>query len=146
MIVPSIDLMAGQTVQLIGGREHALDAGDPRPIAERFRIAGEIAVIDLDAALGKGSNADLVRSLLPIARCRVGGGIRDLPTAVAWLDAGAAKIILGTAAAPDLLRHLPRDRIIAALDARDGEVVVEGWQRGTGESILDRMLHVINPY
>ncbi len=139
MIIPSIDLQAGQTVQLIGGREHALDAGDPRPIAEQFRLAGEIAVVDLDAAMGKGSNAQLIRDMLPLAPCRVGGGIRDLRTAIDWLDAGATKIILGTAATPELLRQLPRERLIAAVDARDGEVVVEGWQRGTGESTLDRI-------
>jgi phosphoribosyl-ATP pyrophosphohydrolase len=131
--------MGGQTVQLIGGAEHALDAGDPRPIAERFAVAGEIAVIDLDAAMGRGSNAGLIRELLPLARCRVGGGIRDVRTAIEWLDAGAAAVILGTAARQDVLRELPRDRVIAALDARHGEVVVEGWQRGTGTSVLDRM-------
>jgi phosphoribosyl-ATP pyrophosphohydrolase/phosphoribosyl-AMP cyclohydrolase len=139
MIIPSIDLLGGQTVQLIGGTEHALDAGDPRPIAQRFGLAGEIAVVDLDAALGRGSNAALVRDLLPIARCRVGGGIRDVHSAIEWLDAGAAQIVLGTAATPEVLRELPKQRVIAALDARDGEVVVKGWQEGTGESILDRM-------
>ncbi|RLS51023.1 MAG: phosphoribosyl-ATP diphosphatase [Planctomycetota bacterium] len=139
MIIPSIDIMGGQTVQLIGGKEHALDAGDPRPIAQRFRLAGDIAVVDLDAALGRGSNAALIRDLLPIARCRVGGGIRDVRSAIEWLDAGAAQIVLGTAATPEVLRELPRQRVIAALDARDGEIVVKGWQEGTGESILDRM-------
>lgn len=139
MIIPSIDLMNGQTVQLVGGEQHALDAGDPKPIAEQFRLAGEIAVIDLDAAMGRGSNAPLIRGLLGIASCRVGGGIRDENTAVQWLDAGAAKIILGTAAKPELLRNLPKDRVIAALDAKDGQVVVEGWRSGTGESILERM-------
>jgi phosphoribosyl-ATP pyrophosphohydrolase len=139
MIVPSIDLMNGQTVQLIGGEKHALDAGDPVPIAERFCLAGEIAVIDLDAALGRGSNAPLIRTLLSIVPCRVGGGIRDVRTAIDWLDAGAAKIILGTAATPELLRQLPRERTVAALDARDGEVVVEGWRTRTGEPILERM-------
>lgn len=139
MIIPSIDIMGGQTVQLIGGKQHALDAGDPRPIAQRFRLAGDIAVVDLDAALGRGSNAALIRDLLPIARCRVGGGIRDVRSAIEWLDAGAAQIVLGTAATPEVLRELPKQRVIAALDARDGEVVVKGWQEGTGESILDRM-------
>jgi phosphoribosyl-ATP pyrophosphohydrolase len=139
VIIPSIDLLGGQTVQLVGGKEHALDAGDPRPIARQFAVAGEVAVVDLDAALGKGSNAALVRDLLRIAPCRVGGGIRDERTAIDWLDAGAAKIVLGTAATPDLLRRLPRERIIAALDARYGEVVDNGWTRGTGESTLDRM-------
>ncbi|MBL8886381.1 MAG: phosphoribosyl-ATP diphosphatase [Phycisphaerales bacterium] len=139
MIIPSIDLMNGQTVQLVGGKEHALDAGDPIPIAKRFSIAGEIAVIDLDAALGRGSNAGLILPLLRLAKCRIGGGIRDEQTAVKWLDAGASKIVLGTAAKPDLLKRLPRDRVIAALDADNGEVVVEGWRRPTGETILDRM-------
>ncbi|HEX2839112.1 MAG TPA: phosphoribosyl-ATP diphosphatase [Phycisphaerales bacterium] len=139
MIIPSIDIMDGQTVQLIGGREHALSAGDPRPIAERFAVAGEVAVVDLDAAIGSGSNSDLVRDLLTIAPCRVGGGIRDVATAVKWLDAGAAKVVLGTAATPEVLRELPRERVIAALDARDGEVVVKGWREGTGESIVERM-------
>lgn len=139
MIIPSIDLANGSTVQLIGGREQALDAGDPRPIAQRFALAGEVAVIDLDAAMGKGSNAPLISDLLGLARCRVGGGIRSVEAALRWLDAGAAKVILGTAAAPELLRQLPKDRVIAALDADQGQVVVEGWRRGTGESILDRM-------
>jgi phosphoribosyl-ATP pyrophosphohydrolase len=139
MIVPSIDLMAGQAVQLVGGRDKVLDAGEPRPIAERFRLAGEIAVIDLDAALGQGSNAETVRALCRMAPCRVGGGIRSADAARHWLDAGAVKVILGTAARPEVLRELPRERVIAALDARDGEVVVEGWRTGTGAGVAERM-------
>lgn len=139
MIIPSIDLMDGSTVQLVQGREKKLDAGDPRPIARRFGIVGEIAVIDLNAAIGNSSNAELLRDVLPLARCRVGGGIRDIDTARAWLDAGAAKIILGTAARPDILRELPRDRVIAALDAHDGEVVTHGWRNRSGATIADRM-------
>lgn len=139
MIVTSIDLMGGHAVQLIGGRALEIDAGDPVPIAERFRLSGEIAVIDLDAALGRGHNRSTIERLLDVAPCRVGGGIRDLDTARRWLDAGARKIILGTAARPELLAQLPRDRVIAALDAHDGEVVVEGWRKKTGHSILERM-------
>jgi phosphoribosyl-ATP pyrophosphohydrolase len=139
MIVPSIDMMGGQTVQLVGGEKKALEAGDPRPLARRFRVAGEVCVIDLDRALGSGSNAEHIRELLAIAPCRVGGGIRDVATAVDWLDRGAAKIILGTAARPEVLRELPRERVICALDARDGEVVVEGWRKATGATIEARM-------
>jgi phosphoribosyl-ATP pyrophosphohydrolase len=139
MIVPSIDLMNGRAVQLVGGRTLELDAGDPRPIAERFALAGEVAVVDLDAALGTGSNAALIHELLPIAPCRVGGGIRTAEQALAWLDAGATKVVLGTAAVPELLTKLPAERVIAALDAIDGEVVVEGWRRGTGRGIVARM-------
>jgi phosphoribosyl-ATP pyrophosphohydrolase len=145
MIIPSIDLQGNQTVQLIGGRDLALEAGDPRPLAQRFGVVGEIAVIDLDAALGKGSNEALIRDVCALARCRVGGGIRTLESARRWLDAGAAKIILGTAATPDILRQLPRERVIAALDSRDGEVVVEGWTRGTGRGVLER-IRELAPY
>ena len=63
MIVPSIDLQDSQAVQLIGGETKALDAGDPRPIARRYGRVGEIAVVDLDAALGRGSNAAVIEEL-----------------------------------------------------------------------------------
>ena len=139
MIVPSIDLMDGSTVQLVEGREKRLDAGDPRPIADRFGLVGEVAVIDLDAARGRGSNEGIVLDLVSRVPCRVGGGIRDVKTAMRWLDAGAHKVILGTAARPDVLRALPRARVIAALDARDGEVVTEGWTRRTGTSVEERI-------
>lgn len=139
MIVPSVDVMNARAVQLERGRELRIDAGNPRPIARRFGRVGEIAVIDLDAALGQGSNRDVVGELLALAPCRIGGGIRDVETAIGWLDAGARKVILGTAATPEILRELPRERAIAALDARDGEVVVEGWTKGTGARIAERM-------
>lgn len=139
MLIPSIDLQGGSTVQLVGGEEKALDAGDPRPLAARFGRVGEVAVIDLDAAMGVGSNRALIEELLRRAPCRVGGGIRDAETARAWLDAGAAKVILGTAATPEVLSKLPPERVIAALDARMGEVVVEGWKTKTGRSVADRM-------
>ncbi|MEO1018284.1 MAG: phosphoribosyl-ATP diphosphatase [Pseudomonadota bacterium] len=139
MIIPSIDLQSGHAVQLIGGEEKAIDAGPPDPIARTFSIAGEIAVIDLDAAMGEGSNRAAIEDLVRQYDCRVGGGIRDEETARRWLDAGAAKIIIGTAAKPELLAKLPRERLIAALDARDGEVVVEGWKTRTGQKILERV-------
>lgn len=139
MIVPSIDLMDGRAVQLIGGKEKALDAGDPRPLARRFGRVGEVAVVDLDAALGQGDNRAVIEELLPLARCRVGGGIRSVEDAMRWLDAGAHSVVLGTAATPEILSRLPRQRVIAALDARDGEVVVDGWRRGTGVQIEARM-------
>ncbi len=145
MIIPSIDLQGGQTVQLVGGETLAIEAGDPRPIAARFGRTGEIATIDLDAALGRGSNAALIEDLCTRHDCRVGGGIRDEATARRWLDAGAAKIILGTAARPDLLARFPKERLIAALDARDGEVVTHGWTTRTGARIEDRIRELV-PY
>lgn len=139
MIIPSIDLMDGNAVQLIGGKEKSLDAGDPRPLAKRFARVGEVAVIDLDAALGRGDNSAVIKELLAIAPCRVGGGIRDLETARMWLNAGAVKVILGTKAVPEILSKLPKDRVMAALDADHGEIVVEGWQTRTGATIEARM-------
>ena len=139
MIVPSIDLMDGQAVQLVGGKQMAIEAGDPRPIAERFRLAGEIAVIDLDAALGRGDNRGLIEELVGLAPCRVGGGIRDAEAAKRLLDGGARKVILGTAATPEILSELPRERVIAALDAVDGDVVTHGWTVRSGETVEARM-------
>lgn len=139
MIIPSIDVMDGHAVQLVGGKEKKIDAGVPEPIMRKFRLAGEVACIDLDAALGQGNNTELIRELAEMGRVRVGGGIRDVATALEWLNAGADKIILGTAARREVLQHLPPDRVIAALDAVDGEVVVEGWQTRTGEGIVERM-------
>ncbi len=135
MIIPSIDLMDGQAVQLIQGREKVLDAGDPRPLAARFGRVGEVAVVDLDAALGRGNNTELIEELCQLAPCRVGGGIRSLGDARRWLDRGARKIVLGTAAVPEILGELPRDRLVAALDAWEGEVVVKGWTERTGRSV-----------
>jgi phosphoribosyl-AMP cyclohydrolase / phosphoribosyl-ATP pyrophosphohydrolase len=139
MIVPSIDRQEGHAVQLIGGATKALDAGDPRPIARQYGRVGEIAVVDLDAALGRGSNAAVVEELIALAPCRVGGGIRTVEAATSWLDRGAVSVVLGTAARPEILQALPRERVIAALDARHGEVVVEGWRKGTGRGVLERI-------
>ena len=139
MIVPSIDLMDGQAVQLVQGRRKVLEAGDPRPIAERFARVGEVAVVDLDAALGRGSNTAVIQELCRMAPCRVGGGIRDRDGALAWLDRGAAKVVLGTAAVPEVLEGLPSDRVVAALDAWKGEVVVRGWTERTGRTVHDGM-------
>jgi phosphoribosyl-AMP cyclohydrolase / phosphoribosyl-ATP pyrophosphohydrolase len=139
MIVPSIDLMQGRAAQLRGGRDFVLDGGDPVARLEEFAVAGEVAVVDLDAALGKGSNTILIRDMVRRAPCRVGGGIRDLDAARAWLDAGAAKIMIGTAATPDFCAALPRERVIAAVDAERGQVVVEGWRTATGASVLERI-------
>ena len=139
MIIPSIDISGGRVVQLIGGEELAIEAGDPSPILERFSIVGEVAVIDIDAARGEGDNSELIAELCAQSQIRVGGGIRDLETARKWLDLGAARVILGTAATPDLLAQLPKERVMVALDSRDGEVVSHGWRRGTGMSLLPQI-------
>ncbi|KAA3639058.1 MAG: hypothetical protein DWP92_05195, partial [Armatimonadetes bacterium] len=68
MIVPSIDIVGGRAVQLIGGETLAVDAGDPVPLMERFSIVGEVAVIDIDAARGDADNAELIAELCTIGR------------------------------------------------------------------------------
>ena len=150
MIVPSIDLEGGRCVQLRGGEELVIDAGDPHPIADRFGRVGEVAVIDLDAAKGQGEHRALIESLIDRSLAtdargirggglRVGGGIRDYARACAWLDRGAAKVILGTAAEASLLRRLPKERVVAAVDGRDDRVVIEGWRRESDLRVVDRV-------
>lgn len=145
MIIPSIDIQNGKAVQLRRGREKVLDGGNPLERLEQFSVAGEVAVIDLDAAMGIGSNTDLIRKMARMAPIRVGGGIRSLETARAWLDAGVSKIIIGTAADKDFCSALPRERIIAAVDALNGEIVVEGWTSKTGDPVLER-INRLAPY
>ena len=139
MIIPSIDISGGQAVQLVGGETLAVEAGDPRPILERFGLVGEVAVVDIDAARGEGDNAELIAEMCRTDRVRVGGGIRDIATARGWLDLGAEKIVIGTAATPELLAQLPPNRVIVALDSRDGEVLTHGWRQGTGTGVLERV-------
>jgi phosphoribosyl-ATP pyrophosphohydrolase len=141
MIVPSIDILGGRAVQLRGGDPDALeiDAGDPQAVAERFARVGPLAVIDLDAALGRGDNRDIIHDLCRRHRCRVGGGLRTVEAARAMLDAGAEAVILGTAARPEVLDRLPRSRTWAAVDARHQAVVVEGWTKTTSDRLVDRV-------
>lgn len=139
MIVPSIDISNGSAVQLVGGEEQVVDAGDPVPIMERFARVGEVAVIDIDAARGEGENSELIRELCRLGPARVGGGIRDVSTALHWLDNGARKVIIGTAASPELLSRLPQDRVMVALDSRQGHVVTHGWRQETSDDVLSRV-------
>jgi phosphoribosyl-ATP pyrophosphohydrolase/phosphoribosyl-AMP cyclohydrolase len=139
MIVPSIDISGGRTVQLVGGERLVIEAGDPIRLLESFGVVGEVAVIDIDAARGEGSNEQLIAELCRRGRIRLGGGIRDLDTAMRWLDRGVEKVIIGTAASPELLAGLPPDRVIVALDSRDNEVLSHGWRQGTGQDLMTRV-------
>ena len=139
MIVPSIDIKGGRAVQLRGGRHQPLDVGDPEKLAEYLSRAGEIAVVDLDAALGTGSNEEIVLSLISKYPCRVGGGIRTRELALKYLDSGARAVMIGTKAEPEFLSGLPRERLIAALDSDKGRIMVEGWTHPTDKKILDRI-------
>jgi phosphoribosyl-ATP pyrophosphohydrolase/phosphoribosyl-AMP cyclohydrolase len=139
VIIPSIDLMDGRAVQLRRGADKVLESpDDPIDLARRFAFYGEVAVVDLDAALGRGSNRALVRALCREARCRVGGGVRREEDVVDLVKAGAARVIVGTAAAPEFLARFPPDWLMVALDARHGRTVDQGWTRDTGEPPAER--------
>ena len=141
MIIPCIDLQDGRAVQLVHGRKRRLAIDDVFSLLERFRNYPLLHVIDLDAAMGRGSNARLVRALCRRApmRVRVGGGIRTTARAAQLLDAGAEKIIVGSAAfrrgrvnsafLSRLARRAGRRRIIVAVDTERGLILVRGWQK-----------------
>ncbi len=137
MIIPSIDLMGGKAVQLRQGKEKVLERDNVLELAAEFSKYGEIAVIDLDAALGSGNNLELIKKICKIADCRVGGGIRTIEKANEILQAGAKKVIIGTKATPKFLAQLPKDRVIAAIDAKEGVVVNKGWTAKTSRTPKD---------
>ncbi len=155
MIFPCIDLMDGKAVQLVQGREKAIDAGSPDEMLRRFAAFPEIQVIDLDAALGRGSNADAMRRLASQAAIRAGGGVRTVERARELVEQGARKVIVGTAAfaaagidtqfLDALERAIGRERIVVALDSRDGRIVVRGWRESTALSAED-VLTALAPY
>jgi len=143
MMIPCIDLQDGRAVQLVHGRERKLAVDDVFGLLERFGSHPLIHVIDLDAAMRKGSNAKLVRELCAAAkkrkmRVRVGGGIRTVAQAAKIAGWGAEKIIVGSAAFKDgrvnaaflgrLAKKVGRRRVIVALDTEGGKILVRGWQ------------------
>jgi len=127
MIIPSIDLMDGKAVQLRQGKEKVLEKENVLELAKYYSRFGEISVIDLDAAMNKGNNEELIREICKIAHCRVGGGIRDIDKAKRILANGAKQIIIGTAANEEFLSKLPKDKVIVAIDSKQGKITVEGW-------------------
>ena len=141
-LYPAIDLKAGQVVRLKRGEmdQATVYGDDPGAQAARFAAQGFawVHVVDLDGAFaGKPANADAVRAIIaatPGLSVQLGGGIRDMATARAWLEAGVTRIILGSAAVkdPDFARAACRSfpgRVALGIDARDGFVATEGWGR-----------------
>lgn len=155
MIIPSIDLMDGKVVQLVQGREKALEADSPLAMLEKFKAFPEIQVIDLDAALGRGSNAELVKLVASRAVTRVGGGVRSAGRARALIEQGARKVIVGTAAFRTdgvneaFLREvgdaIGEDRLIIALDSKGGHIVVKGWREPVALT-AEQVVASLEPY
>jgi phosphoribosylformimino-5-aminoimidazole carboxamide ribotide isomerase len=141
MIIPCIDLQGGKAVQLVRGRKRALSVDDVLGLLERFRDYPTLHVIDLDAAIGAGSNGRWIKILSRRAKMniRVGGGIRSVARAEQILSWGADKIIVGSAAFRDgkisraflqkLRARVGRKNIILALDTERGQIVVRGWRQ-----------------
>jgi len=146
VIIPCIDLQDGKIVQLVQGRQKALEGGTPEEMLARFAAFPQIQVIDLDAAMGRGSNESIVRFLVSRAATRVGGGVRSGERARALVEQGARKVIVGTAAFTPALEEISeavgRERLLIALDSRGGRIVVQGWREATAftaEEVLSRL-------
>jgi phosphoribosyl-ATP pyrophosphohydrolase/phosphoribosyl-AMP cyclohydrolase len=159
MVIASIDIQNAKVVQLKQGEQLILQRDNACELAEEFDRYGEVAVIDLDAAMGKGSNLDMIKPLLRKAECRVGGGIRTPERAKELVSLGARKIIIGSSAFRDsakkgagaangefvvnvpfldaMSKKIGRERLIVAADARGGEIVVDGWKTSTGLDLFE---------
>jgi len=155
MLIPAIDLQRGRVVQLVQGEQLALASDDLDGWIERFGNFPKVQVIDLDAAKGEGNNGALVQSICQRLPCRVGGGIRSIERASEAIVTGARKVILGSAlfrdGMPDLdlarslSDTLGEDRLIAAVDARGGRVVVHGWRSALDLSPVEA-IHILEPF
>lgn len=150
MIIPCIDLMGGKVVQLVQGRDKALEAGTPLEMLERFAAFPQIQVIDLDAAMGNGFNDDLVELVASRAVARVGGGVRSANRARRLIEQGAFRVIVGTAAfqqpvLEEIAAAVTPERLMIALDSRQGKIVVRGWQEST-EFTAEQVIRQFEPY
>ncbi|HKF25627.1 MAG TPA: HisA/HisF-related TIM barrel protein [Candidatus Acidoferrum sp.] len=145
MLIPCIDLQAGQAVQLVHGRRRELAVADVFAQLEKFKRYAWLHIIDLDAAMEKGGNDKLVEALCKRARrcygmkVRVGGGVRSTVRARQLVECGATQVIVGSAAFARgklnlrflraLNRAIGRKRIVVALDTYRGKITTAGWRR-----------------
>jgi phosphoribosylformimino-5-aminoimidazole carboxamide ribotide isomerase len=145
MLIPCIDLQGGHAVQLVHGRHRELAVTDVFGLVDKFATYPWLHIIDLDAAMEKTGNDDLVRDLCLKARAkykvkvRVGGGIRSVSRALAVAKSGAEQIIVGSAAFENgkvnaaflrrLVKKIEPGRIVIALDTEKGRIVTNGWRR-----------------
>jgi phosphoribosylformimino-5-aminoimidazole carboxamide ribotide isomerase len=162
MLIPSIDLKGGKVVQLVQGEKLAVESDDLDGWIERFAKFPKIQLIDLDAAMGIGTNDALVRKVAARLPCRVGGGIRSVGRAQDLLDAGAQAVIVGSAFfdmrraadggsvikfdfAEALRDAIGLDRVIAAVDAKAGRVVIHGWRTALPVTAV-QAVQALDPY
>jgi phosphoribosylformimino-5-aminoimidazole carboxamide ribotide isomerase len=149
VLIPSIDLMGGKIVQLVQGSRKALEFDDFQSWVNRFSKYPLVQLIDLDAAIGTGSNPDLVRDLAKQLPCQVGGGIHSIASAEVTLNLGARRVIFGSslirhgaidlAFAREASKHLGPEKIVFAADCRNGRVAIKGWREATNITATDLM-------
>lgn len=159
MVISSIDLKGGHVVQLKNGKDLVLQRDDADSLISEFNKYGEVAVIDLDAALGntdeKGNtaNTELLKSLLRKGNVRVGGGIRTVKKARELVSLGAEKVIIGSAAwnldrknggsilntefLDEFASSIGKQRIIISVDAINGKIAVKGWTEIADISLIE---------
>ncbi len=142
-VIPAVDMQDGEVVQLVGGeRGTETTYGDPVDAATEWVEAGAetLHLVDLDGAFdGERANADAIEAIVDAVEVdlQLGGGIRTADDARRLLDRGIDRVILGTAAVetPEIVGEIDETHpgtVVVSLDAKDGEVVVSGWQEGTG--------------
>jgi phosphoribosylformimino-5-aminoimidazole carboxamide ribotide isomerase len=137
VLIPSIDLMGGKIVQLVQGEKKALEFTDFDQWIARFSKYQIVQLIDLDAAIGNGHNRELVQQFAAALPTQVGGGIRTIEVARKVFAARAKKIIIGSSLftrgvnldfARELHDQFGPERLIFAVDARNGRVAIKGWK------------------
>jgi len=148
-LIPAIDLLDGKVVRLHQGKydEVTVYDHDPVAMAKRFEDQGaaRLHVVDLEGARsGQPAHVAIIRGILRETNLQVqiGGGVRNEAVAAQWIDAGAARVVLGTVIvkAPEVARAICGvypEGVVMALDARDGKVAVEGWQEQSGQDVVE---------
>jgi phosphoribosylformimino-5-aminoimidazole carboxamide ribotide isomerase len=155
VLIPAIDLMGGKVVQLVQGKKKALEFDDIGEWVHRFARYPTVQVIDLDAAMGQGSNRALVRQITKQLPCQVGGGIRSITAAESALGDGARRVIVGSALfsqagldcdfAQRLSTAVGAENLVFALDTVGEYVAIRGWRDLTGIRPLE-MMKALNPW
>ena len=155
MLIPSIDLMGGKIVQLVQGDRKALEFDNFEYWVNRFVSYPMVQLIDLDAAMSKGSNETLVAQFCERLPCQVGGGIRSVEAVQRMFRAGAKKVIVGSAllkdgavnleAAQQFAQAAAAERLIVAVDARGGRVSIHGWKQEV-DLTPEQMMRETEPY
>jgi phosphoribosylformimino-5-aminoimidazole carboxamide ribotide isomerase len=141
VLIPSIDLMSGKIVQLVQGEKKALEFDDFEYWIERFSSYPIVQLIDLDAAMGRGNNRELIAMICKRLPCQTGGGIRDVARASELLALGAKRVIFGSALLKDGVINTPLataaaetlgiEHLTFAIDSRKGKVAIQGWKEST---------------